>query len=48
MEVMFMFAEERTNRINLDELWDRTMAHIELKRGGVDRALDAKVLQYHS
>lgn len=48
MELMILLAPERQENIDADALWDRMWAHIELKRGSIDQALDAVVEKYHS
>lgn len=46
MEVMIMFAEPKDEDIDIDALWDRTIAYIATKRGSVDEAVAAAVKQY--
>lgn len=45
MEVMFMFVK-REEEIDVDELWNRTMAYVAATHHSVDEALDFAVKQY--
>jgi len=46
MEVMFLFAEGRTEDIDIDELVQRTVEHRAVTRGGVEHAVDATAESY--
>lgn len=45
MEVMIMFADEGED-VNVDELWERTMAYIAAKHRSLDEAVMAAVKKY--
>lgn len=46
MEVMFLFAGERSEDIDIDELVKRTVEHQAATRGGVQHAVDATAESY--
>ena len=48
LELTITFAEPRMEDIDINVLWNRTIAHIERTRGSVEQALDAAVKRYHS